>query len=325
MVDGIWLLIAGGTSVIAGGIFVALVTRALQRRVMSSAASQRAGAGGTIAGGSRLLVGGRSQGVGRPVQWTRRAPNSWRRRDAADVETSGQSVREPGVRSAYALLCAGVALAGAVAWISQSAAIGLSVAIAVSLATCQYVQSGRDRAAAKFRSQLPELFATLSSSISAGLSMQQAFERAVESLEEPLKSEVHALNSAVALGTPLVTALDELASKSDVAELRAAVLGVGIQHTTGGTMAGVLEQASLQLRQSEQLRRTLRTATAQGRMTLLMVTVVPIGLAAFMIFASDGYVDSFMGTAAGRNLLALAITLEALGTYTVSRILRVEE
>lgn len=209
------------------------------------------------------------------------------------------------------------------ALLSRSVALGLAAAVATASAVAQVRQVRQDATGDALRQQLPSLFSGLSSSVGAGMSLTQALARASEAAAEPLASELRSVVSAVSLGTPLLEALDQFSARVRAPELEAAIVGIGIQHTAGGGMVRVLDQAAHQLRQGDSLRRAVKSHTAQGKMTLRMVTFVPMVLAALMAVLSEDYVAMFTGTPAGKTILAVAIAFEALGALSVSRLLRV--
>lgn len=302
-----WLLVVLIAAVtIAGATLAGVMARELLNVRLATSAQRR-------------VFAGREERVEpHPVSAMRRVNESgakvWEQLGWAEHLSWGRAAS--GLTALIAGLMAGVA--------SLSAAVAVATALSV-LAGAAYLASDRQaREAAHLRGQLPALFSGLSASVGAGMSLPQAIARAAETAEEPLASELKVLTGALALGVPLSDALDQFAERSSIAELQAVAVGIGIQHTAGGGLVRILDHATHQLKQGDALRRTIRAHTAQGRMTLGMVTLVPVALAVLLAFISEDYLAVFTGTPLGRVLLAMAITLEVLGAYTVSRLLRVE-
>lgn len=300
------VLVSAAVTVLAAGVLTALAAGAMADAMRLGAARRRAHLGADGSGRTHGAPGLRAM----TSQWT----TAWSRCRGSRYASVEQVV------TAVCSLAAGALVALAMG----SAALGAAAATTAVVVISYQRRAKLDRSMEILRAQLPHLFSSLASSVGAGMSLVQSFVRAAQSCEEPMAGELREVNSAIALGMPLTDALEEFASRARVPELKAVVVGLGVQHTAGGGLVRTLEHASHQMRQSDALRRSLRTHTAQGRMTLLMVTLVPIGLAVLMAVMSDDYLSVFAGTSAGRALLALAIGLEAVGAYFVSRLLRVE-
>lgn len=97
-----------------------------------------------------------------------------------------------------------------------------------------------------------------------------------------------------------------------------------IQHKTGGSMQRILEAARQSVVDELDLKRTLRTQTAQAKLSAQIVTAMPFALIGVFSLVSPGFLDPFFESAAGLILLAVAIGMQIAGISLVRRLLKVE-
>ena len=79
-------------------------------------------------------------------------------------------------------------------------------------------------------------------------------------------------------GLELKTALENMVSRMPVQDLRIVVTGILIQKESGGNLAEVLEKTAEVIRERFRLKREVMTRTAQGRLTGMVLTGLPIVL-----------------------------------------------
>ena len=73
-------------------------------------------------------------------------------------------------------------------------------------------------------------------------------------------------------------ALENLVVRIPMQDLKMAITAILIQRESGGNLAEVLEKTSHMIRERFRLKKQVRVHTAQGRMTGIVLTILPIGL-----------------------------------------------
>jgi tight adherence protein B len=88
----------------------------------------------------------------------------------------------------------------------------------------------------------------------------------------------------------------------------------------GSNSAEVLDRVVETVRVRMELRRLIRTLTAQGRFSRWILTLLPIGLALVITVLSSTYMHPLFHTTLGRILLLLAAISVALGSWIIGKI-----
>lgn len=234
------------------------------------------------------------------------------------LEAAGVA-RESLARKAVPALCAGAA-AGAVAF-------GLPGAIAGGPA----VLGGaflwlRKRAAARnerLESAFPSAVRAMADSVRAGTNVQQAIEHAAEEAPPPLDEELRRVVREIGLGVPVEEALSAFARRCPVpgAEVLAIALASAVR--SGADVRPVLECILEAARDLRRLRGELRAATAQGRMTALVIGSLPVVFLFVLGTGARRELRFLFQEPLGWALLGAGVGLEAAGFAWMRRMGRV--
>lgn len=176
----------------------------------------------------------------------------------------------------------------------------------------------------RMRAALPEFLDQLAQTLRAGLSLSQAILRVEDQRDGALSDLLHALSVDLSLGYSVGEGLERFQAKVPLPELRMVALALELQHRTGGNIAELLERSAGLQRQSLQMLRSLRAQTAQGRMSVRLVAVIPLALVAVMALALPDYIGSFLSSGLGLALAALACALLGIGFLAVRRVVNIE-
>ena len=176
----------------------------------------------------------------------------------------------------------------------------------------------------RMREALPKLLDQLAQTLRAGLSLPQAILRVEEQPDEALSGLLHALSVDMSLGYSVSESLERFQAKVPLPELRMVALALELTSRTGGNIAELLERSAGLQRQSLQMMRALRVQTAQGRMSVRLVVVIPLALVAVMAVALPDYIGSFISSGLGLALAALACVLLGVGFIGVRRVVNIE-
>ncbi len=227
---------------------------------------------------------------------------------------------------AFAVAVAGSALAaGVVASAVLRVALAAPIAAAVVLALAVGVVRSADRRhLARIEAQLPGIAQQLAAALSAGLSLRQALTRAARDAPVPARQELARTVAELEMGTRLESALEDLANRVPVRDLRIMVTAIVVQRRTGGNLARALAALSGRLEERAQLTRELQGATAQARMTAWVVAVLPVGGGLMAELAAPGTLSRSLGQGPGPALLAVACALYAVGVVAIRRIGRID-
>jgi tight adherence protein B len=175
-----------------------------------------------------------------------------------------------------------------------------------------------------FAQQLPDNLLVLAASLRAGHSFVGGLRAVVDEADEPSQSELRRAVSDEQLGVPLEEALVRVAERMANSDLEQVALVAALQRQTGGNTAAVLDTVVETLRDRFELRRTVQTLTAQGRMSRWILTFLPVVVFVMVSFLNRGYMKPLLTTTVGQVLLAIAIALIICGSLAIKRIVDIE-
>jgi tight adherence protein B len=256
--------------------------------------------------------------------------------DALSNAKWGQSTREKLTRADLKITVAEFAashfIAGAVgflvgfAFLAQGDVIFASFYAAIGLFVPGfYVNRRVNQRLYAFESQLPDTLGLWVNALRSGYSVLQAMEAIAQDAPEPTKQEFQRVVKEVQIGIAMQDALQHMLDRIDSEDLDLCVTAVNIQREVGGNLAEILEVISHTIRERIKLKGEIRVLTAQGRMTGYLISFLPIGLAAFLNFASPGYMgEMFTNRLCGWPLLGLGLALIGIGTAIIQKIVDVQ-
>lgn len=172
----------------------------------------------------------------------------------------------------------------------------------------------------RIRDQLPGAIEAIGSSLAAGQSVQQSVAYVAGNVEDPLGSELRAVVWDLDAGRSLDYALGGLEHRLPMREIAFLRLAFRVQERTGGSMREVLESACASLRDTADFERTLRSSTAQARLSAKVVGITPVILLGFVSLMSPGYIGVFFSSVSGFAMLVVAIVLDVAGVIWIRRI-----
>jgi tight adherence protein B len=198
--------------------------------------------------------------------------------------------------------------------------VGLFVPVAVVSSVRRRVRKKRDL----FGEQLPDNLQVLASALRAGHSLVGALSVVVNDSEEPTKSEFQRVVADERLGVPLEDAFDVVVERMDSRELGQVSLVASLQRRTGGNSAEVLDRVVETIRERAELRRLVKTLTAQGRISRWIVTALPVVLLVAISVINPHYIAPLVHTGGGRIILLIAAIFVAGGSLVIDRIVDIK-
>lgn len=115
-------------------------------------------------------------------------------------------------------------------------------------------------------------------------------------------------------------ALEGVAQRMNSRDVEQVALLARLQREAGANAAEMLDRVVDTIRERQELRRTVRTLTAQGRMSRWVLTVLPIAVLLFLTATNRTYIDPLYSTGLGNALLGLAAALVVAGSLVIKRI-----
>lgn len=139
----------------------------------------------------------------------------------------------------------------------------------------------RRRRQKKFTEQFSEAIDIIVRSLKAGHPVPTALKLAAREMPDPIGSEFGMVEDELTFGLDLETAMRNMQERVGQEDIPLFVASVSIQASSGGNLSEILQNLSNVLRQRIKLRRKIRALSAEGRISALILSAVPIAL--FMI------------------------------------------
>ncbi len=220
---------------------------------------------------------------------------------------------------------AGVVLVGVLAVAAApSLAVGLIFAAIVAALPVVVVRQLRKRRLKAFEAQLPDTLNLLAGSLRAGYSFLQGLEAVVRETSDPMARELRRVLAEARLGRPLDDALGDVAVRMESNDFDWSVLAIRIQREVGGNLAELLQTVAETMVARSRLRGEVRSLTAEGRLSGIIMGLLPVGLGLFMFTASPDYIDDLFSSVVGWSLVVGSAVMAAAGFVWIQKIIKIE-
>jgi tight adherence protein B len=175
------------------------------------------------------------------------------------------------------------------------------------------------------QSQLADTLMVIASSLRAGHSFLQSLDTATKEIGEPGATEFGRTMSEIRFGRDVDEALDALVERIGSKDLEWAVTAMKIQRKIGGNLAEVLEGVAKTIRERDTLRRQVKVLSAEGRISSIILTVLPILLAVYLSIVNPDYLHVLTESRTGILILGGACGLMVIGYLWMQRIVRLDD
>ncbi|MFM5924728.1 MAG: type II secretion system F family protein [Novosphingobium sp.] len=128
----------------------------------------------------------------------------------------------------------------------------------------------------KIEDQFPVSLDIFVRALRSGHPVASAIELLTREMEDPIGSEFGLVSDEISFGAELTDAIEAMADRWDLEDLRMFVVSLSVQIETGGNLAEILENLAEVIRARASLYRKVRSLSAEGRMTGWMLTVLPL-------------------------------------------------
>ncbi|NLD50919.1 MAG: secretion system protein [Clostridiaceae bacterium] len=172
--------------------------------------------------------------------------------------------------------------------------------------------------------QLNDAIVLISNSLKAGYSFFQAVDIVSKEMTGPMSEEFAFLQKEVNFGTTTEKALENLVNRVRSDDLELVVTAVLIQRQIGGNLAEVLDNISSTIRERIRIKGEVKTVTAQGRISGLIISLMPVALGIILFFISRDHILTLFTDPIGLGLLGFSGFMEAMGIYFIKKVVNIE-
>jgi tight adherence protein B len=193
-----------------------------------------------------------------------------------------------------------------------------------TIAPFLYLSMKASRRRAKFDEQLPGTLQLLAGALRAGHSLLQAVDTVVREADDPIAGEFQRVLTEARLGRPLEEALDSMAERMHSVDFGWTVMAINLQRQVGGNLAEVLGTVSQTIRDRYTLKRQIRALSAEGRLSSLILTLLPLVLFAALFAFNPVFLAPLYTTRLGLLLLVGAGILMCIGVLWMRKLTEIK-
>ena len=188
-----------------------------------------------------------------------------------------------------------------------------------SLLPLMFLNFRANRTRKKMQDQFPLALDVFVRGLRAGHPIAAALDLLTVEMPDPIGSQFGIVVDEVTYGAELRDALQAMADRWDLDDMRMFVVSLSVQSETGGNLAEILENLSGVIRERQSMMLKVRALSSEGRMTAIMLTALPV-LAFAMLFLGNAsfYLDVSDDPAFVPGFLVL-IGMYLIGYFTIRK------
>ena len=201
---------------------------------------------------------------------------------------------------------------------------GLLAGVAAFPVPRVYLRFLRKNRLRKFNEQLEDALLSMSSSLKAGFSINQALEVIAQENRHPISFEFNLLIQELRLGVTLDEALDKMSRRLECPDFELVAVSILTARQTGGELTATLERLAGVIRERVRITNRIRALTAQGRMQAVIIALMPFALFFAMMNIVPDMMNAFFSTVPGILSLLGVIVLDVSGFIMIRRITNID-
>ncbi|WP_100400291.1 type II secretion system F family protein [Bacillus sp. FJAT-44742] len=176
----------------------------------------------------------------------------------------------------------------------------------------------------QFNEGLPGMITSITGSLRAGFSFPQSLQMVAEESYSPIREEVQLVLKSMQYGTTLEDALVEWKDRMPSEDLDLLVEAILIQRQVGGNLAYLLDKLVETTRERSKIEGQVKTLTAQGRLSGIIISLLPVGLGVLIYMMNPEYMGTLFIHPIGQGMLVAAVIGGVIGFFLVRKITTIE-
>jgi tight adherence protein B len=244
------------------------------------------------------------------------------------VGTMKERIAQAGLDWPVGRVIAGMLLAGAVSLAIFTTFLpvfgSLAAAAAIAYLPWAYVLHRRNKRFQKFREHFPDVLDSLARALRAGYPVSASMEMISSETEPPVSTEIRRTATEANLGVGWEKALENLSRRVPLLEVNLFISAVQLHSRTGGRLSDVMGGLAETMRESVALQGEVRALSAHGKLTGVILSILPIGIAIMMMIVSPGYMQVLFNHPWGKNLITTAVICLILAHLVIRKIVDIK-
>lgn len=173
-------------------------------------------------------------------------------------------------------------------------------------------------------SQVADMILLMANGLKAGHSLVQVMEGVSREVGPPLSDHLKTFLRDMVMGVSMEDALVKLEAGADDEDLSMVITAILIQYQVGGNLAEILDNISVTIQERVRIKQEIRTLTAQGRVSAIVICLLPVAVAAFIVLTNPDFIMVLFQESLGLMMVGAAVFFELLGILFVRRIVEIK-
>jgi len=176
----------------------------------------------------------------------------------------------------------------------------------------------------QFEEMFPEALDFLARSMRAGHAFSVSLEMMAAETPDPVGTEFRKVFHEQNLGAPVEATLASFAERIPLLDTKFFVAAVLLQRETGGNLAEILTKLSYIIRERFQLKGKVKAASAHGRITAVILALMPLVTLVLLNIIAPDYFTSMLADKDGRLIVMAVVVLQAVGYFWMRKIINIK-
>lgn len=177
---------------------------------------------------------------------------------------------------------------------------------------------------AKAEATFADVLAMMVTSFKSGLGFNKVTKMVADSFDDPWGTEFNKLTIELNFGSTQEEALTAMAKRIPTPDMDLFVAAMSIQKETGGNLVEILSILGATIRDRFKLKRKVGALTAQGKLSAVIVFLVPVLIGGLLFMASPSMMINFANSLIGKIALGFAFVLQTVGGIVLMKITNLE-
>lgn len=207
--------------------------------------------------------------------------------------------------------------------ISGNLIIGLVAAVLGWYLPRLVLRAAITRRVNKFNSQIGDALVIMSNSLRSGFSFLQSMDMVRKEMADPIAKEFGAALQEMNWGSSAEEALTNMSARINSSDFELVVTAVLIQRQVGGNLAEVLDNIANTIRERVRIKGEIKTLTAQGRMSGIVIGLLPFLLTLAIFSMNPEYITPLFSNKLGLIMVSMALISQIIGISLIRKIVNI--
>ena len=182
----------------------------------------------------------------------------------------------------------------------------------------------------KFRLQFKEAIQTLAAGLNVGYSVENAMNEAVKELKKVYKKddilvkELSYMIRQLQMNVSAENALKEFSMRMEDEDVQTFVSAFAMAKRSGGDSMEIIRNVVRQMGEKIDVEREVQTLMAGKRLELRVMTIIPLGMIAYLKIGFPEFLDILYGNVVGVIIMSICLAIYAISYAVGKRMVEIE-